>query len=371
MKKTLLQVDKYLLWNILILLGVGLLVLSSASSVLSYQRFGNNYYYFFRQLLFGAIPGLIVMYIFSKIDYHYWQKLAPLMVLAGIGMLVAVLIPGIGFAVGGARRWIDLGAFLFQPAEFVKLAMVLYLASWYDKRQHHVHNLYYEFLPILAIVAVVAGLIIMEPDMGTMLVLAAIAAVMFFIGGARLRYIFATAGGGLLVLWILIKAAPYRAERFLAFMDPSIDAKGISYQITQSLLAIGSGGWWGRGFSQSLQKHGYLPEPIGDSIFAILAEEMGFVRVCLVLLLFLFLAYRGFKIARTAPDTFGKLVAGGITAWLVVQALINMGGITGVTPLTGIPLTFISYGSTALTISLAAVGIMLNISRYSALNTDK
>ncbi|HEX9503655.1 MAG TPA: putative lipid II flippase FtsW [Patescibacteria group bacterium] len=365
------EVDKYLLWNVLILLGVGLLVLSSASSVLSYQRFGNNYYYFFRQLLFGAIPGLILMYIFSRIDYHFWQKIAPLLVLTGIGMLVAVLIPGIGFQVGGARRWINLGAFLFQPAEFIKLAIVLYLASWYDKRQHDVHDLYYGFLPILAIVVVVAGLIVLEPDMGTMLVLAAIATIMFFIGGARLQYIAATGIAGLMMLWILIKAAPYRAQRFLAFMDPSADAKGISYQIHQALLAIGSGGWWGRGFGQSLQKHSYLPEPIGDSIFAIMSEEMGFIRVCCILLLFFFLAYRGFKIARTAPDTFGKLVAGGITAWLVMQALINIGGISGITPLTGIPLTFISYGSTALAISLAAVGIMLSISRYSALQTNK
>ncbi len=364
-KQELPQVDKYLLWNVLIILGIGLLVLSSASSVLSYQRFGNNYYYFIRQLFFGAVPGLILMYFASRIDYHFWQKFAPLAVLVGIGMLIAVLIPGIGFEVGGAKRWINFGVFLFQPAEFVKLAMVLYLASWYDKRQHHVHDLYYGFLPILVIVGIVAGLIIIQPDMGTMLVLASIAAIMLFIGGTRLRYLAATSGMGLVVLWILIKAAPYRADRFLAFMDPSIDAKGISYQITQAFLAIGSGGWWGRGFGQSLQKHSYLPEPIGDSIFAIMAEEMGFIRICLILLLFLFLAYRGFKIARTAPDTFGKLVAGGITGWLLIQALINMGGITGVTPLTGIPLTFISYGSTALTISLAAVGIVLNISRYS------
>src|SRR6185503_15966368 len=187
--------------------------------------------------------GLILMYIFSKIDYHIWQKLAPLMVLGGILLLIAVLIKGIGYQVGGARRWINFGFFLFQPAEYIKLAMILYLASWYDKRQQHAHDFYYGFLPMLAIVGVVVGLIILEPDIGTMLVLACIAAVMFFIGGVRLRYLGATAASGLLVLWILIKAAPYRAERFLSFMDPSADAKGISYQINQALLAIGSGGW--------------------------------------------------------------------------------------------------------------------------------
>jgi len=368
--KALPKVDTYLLWIVLILLAIGLLVLSSASSVLSYQRFGNNYYYFFRQLMFGAVPGLIMMYVFSRINYHFWQKIAPLLVILGIGMLVAVLIPKIGFAVGGARRWINFGSFLFQPAEFVKLAMILYLASWYDKRQHHMHDLYYGFLPSLAIVGLVAGLIILEPDIGTMLVLASIGAVMFFIGGVRLRYIFSTAASALLVLWILIKAAPYRASRFLSFLDPTADAKGISYQINQALLAIGSGGWWGRGFGQSVQKHSYLPEPIGDSIFAIMAEELGFIRVCFVLGLFLLFAWRGFKISRAAPDTFGKLVAAGITSWLVLQALINIGGITAIIPLTGIPLTFISYGSTAMAISLAAIGILLNISRYREVNAE-
>ncbi|HTL39729.1 MAG TPA: putative lipid II flippase FtsW, partial [Methylomirabilota bacterium] len=358
-------VDKYLLWVVLILLGIGLLTLSSASTVLSYQRFHNNYYYFLRQVLFGAIPGLFLMFVFSRIDYHKWQKWAPLLILGGIGLLIAVLIPGIGFKVGNSRRWIDLGSFLFQPSECLKLLVILYLASWYDKRQHHVKDLYYGFLPSLAIVGVIAGLIILEPDIGTMLVLVSIAAAMFFIGGVSMKYIYATAGVGGVVLWILIKAAPYRAQRFLAFLNPQVDAKGISYQINQALLAIGSGGLWGEGFGQSRQKYSYLPEPIGDSIFAIIAEELGFIRICLILLLFVVFLVRGFKIARNAPDTFGKLVAIGIVSWLTMQALINIGGIIAIIPLTGIPLTFISYGSTSLAISLASVGILLNISRFS------
>jgi cell division protein FtsW len=363
--KALPKTDRYLLWIVLIILAIGLIMLSSASTVLSYQRYGNNYYYFIRQLLFGALPGLILMYVFSRIDYHIWQKFAPFLVFAGIGMLAAVLIPGIGFKVGNSRRWINFGPFLFQPTEFVKLAMILYLASWYDKRQHRVHDFYYGFLPNLAIVGLVVILIVLEPDIGTMLILAAIAGVMFFIGGVRMRYIYATAASALLILWILVKAAPYRAQRFLAFLDPSVDAKGISYQINQALLAVGSGGPWGLGFGQSRQKYSYLPEPIGDSIFAVVSEELGFVRVCFILLLFLLFAFRGFKISRTAPDTFGKLAAAGITSWLILQALINIGGITGMIPLTGVPLTFISYGSTAMVISLAGVGILLNISRFS------
>ncbi len=366
-KNSLPPVDRYLLWTVLLILAAGLLALSSASAVLSFQRYQNNYYYLLRQFAFGAAPGLVFMFILSRVDYHKWQKFAPLLVFAGIGLLVAVLIPGIGFEVGGASRWINFGSFLFQPAEFVKLAMILYLASWYDKRQHHVDDLYYGFLPSLAITGLVAGLIILEPDIGTMLVLASIAATMFFIGGVRMRYIAATAATGLLVLWILVKAAPYRAQRFLAFMDPSVDARGISYQINQALLAIGSGGFWGVGFNRSVQKYSYLPEPMGDSIFAIMSEELGFFRITLFLLAFLFLAFRGVKIARSAPDTFGRLTAAGITAWVVLQAVINIGGITGMIPLTGIPLTFVSYGSTSLAISLAGIGILLNISRHAQL----
>jgi cell division protein FtsW len=197
-----------------------------------------------------------------------------------------------------------------------------------------------------------------------MLVVASIAAVMFFIGGVRLRYIAATAGAALIGMWVLVKAAPYRAQRFLAFLDPSVDARGISYQINQALLAIGSGGLWVEGYGQSLQKQSFLPESIGDSIFAVMSEELGFVRITAILLLFAFFAVRGFKIARQAPDIFGRMVAGGIVAWLLVQALINIGGITGMIPLTGIPLSLVSYGSTSLLISLASLGILLNISRF-------
>jgi cell division protein FtsW len=349
------NVDRVLLWTTLGLVVVGLFALSTASSVLAYQRYDNNYYFFLRQFMFGVVPGMIFLYFFSRFDYKKLQNLAPLFVLAGIGMLVAVLIPGIGFEVGGASRWINFGAFLFQPAEFVKLAMLLYLASWYDKRQHHVHDLYYGYLPVLAIVGLTAGLIILQPDIGTMLILASIAAVMLFVGGARFKYLLSTAGVGLLIMWLLVKAAPYRAQRFLAFFDPSVDTQGISYQINQALIAIGSGGWWGVGFGQSRQKYSYLPEPMGDSIFAILSEELGFVRILFVLALF----------ALFATDTFGKLVAAGITAWIVIQSFINIGAITGLIPLTGVPLPFISYGSTSLAITLAAVGILLNISRYS------
>ncbi|MGE5392598.1 MAG: FtsW/RodA/SpoVE family cell cycle protein, partial [Candidatus Saccharibacteria bacterium] len=185
----------------------------------------------------------------------------------------------------------------------------------------------------------------------------------------KLRYLAGSAGIAGVMMWVLIKAESYRFERILAFMNPQSDSKGISYQINQALLAIGSGGFWGNGFGQSRQKYNYLPEPIGDSIFAIMSEELGFLRVSIVLGLFLALAYRGFRVALKAPDTFGRLIAGGITSWFVFQALINIGGITAIIPLTGIPLPFISYGSTALAINLASLGVLLNVSRHTHTNS--
>jgi len=247
-KKSLPKMDYGLLGTVLFLVVFGLLALSSSSSVLSFERFGYNHFYVLRQIMFGAIPGLLLLYFFSRIDYHVWQKFAPLLIGIGIILLAVVLIPGVGFKVGNARRWIDFGYFLFQPSEFVKLALVFYLASWYDKRQHHATDLYYGFLPTLFIVGLISGLIILEPDLGTMVSLAAIAATMFFIGGVKLKYLFSTALAGLGMLWILIKAAPYRVQRITSYFNPEIDTQGISYQINQALLAIGSGGDVGNWF---------------------------------------------------------------------------------------------------------------------------
>lgn len=359
------KLDVGLLLIVLILLVFGMLTLSSASSVTAYEKFGNNNHYFFRQLMFGVLPGLAAMYLAAKINYLKWQTFAPLLIVIGIAFLIGVFIPGIGFAVGSANSWIDFKFFLFQPSEFMKLVVILYLASWYDKRALHAHDLYYGFLPSLTIVGLIAGLIILQPDLGTMIILTLIAATMFFIGGVKLKYLFSVAGVASVFIWIMIKAAPYRLQRIMAFFNPEIDTRGISYQINQALLAIGSGGMWGYGLGQSRQKYNYLPEAIGDSIFAIMAEEMGFVRISIVLILFLFFAWRGFKIARYAPDTFSKLVAVGITSWVIIQALINIGGITAIMPLTGVPLPFISYGSTAMVVMLFGVGILLNISRYA------
>ena len=358
--------DYTLLTIVLMLLAYGLIVLYSASTVQSFQNFGNTYYYALHQLLYGAGIGLIGLYLCSRIDYHFWQKNLPVLIGLALLLLALVKIPHFGVSVGGAARWVHLGPVLFQPAELAKMVVILYLASWIDKKRAALNDFYYGILPSLAIIGLFAGLILWQPDVGTMLVLVAVAFCMLFASGISIKYFFYTALCAALALYALVWVSPYRARRLTTFLDSTVDPKGISYQINQALLAIGSGGLFGYGYGLSRQKHNYLPEVMNDSIFAVMAEELGFFRILAALALFILLALRGFKIARHAPDIFGKLTAFGITAWITLQALINLGAIVNLLPLTGIPLPFFSYGATAMIANLAAIGILLNISRHSA-----
>lgn len=356
--------DYFFVGTFFFLLGVGMVMLSSASAVLSYQKFGTSYYYVIHQLLFGLLPGLILFYVASRIDYHTWRGIALPFLLASIVLLVLVFIPGIGFSYGGARRWIHIGPLLFQPSEVVKLSLLLYLATWLSsKGTKHVQNFAYGFLPFAVMTGAIALLIVMQPDVGTMGVIAAIALIMYFIGGAALHHIAIALTAGVTLLFILIRTAEYRFKRFVTFLSPDFDPLGIGYHINQALLAIGSGGLFGRGFGQSRQKFAYLPEVTGDSIFAVIAEELGFFFSVFFILLFIVLAVRGLKIARNAPDDFGKFIAVGVIAWIIFQAFINIAAMLSLMPLTGIPLPFVSYGGSALLVSLTAVGILVNISR--------
>lgn len=350
----------------LILIVFGLIMLSSASVVLSYQNFGNNYYYFTHQLLFGVLIGLVAMFVAYKIDYHKWKKFAALMLILTLVLLILVFIPGLGFEYGGARRWVNLGPLgTIQPTEIAKLTFLLYLATWLDKRSQGIKDWKYSFAPFLFMLAVVGTLTVLQPDVGTMSVIMLMSIVVYFVAGGKLTHLGILGVGAVLIMMLLIKIAPYRMSRFTVFLNPELDPQGIGYQINQSLLAVGSGGILGRGLGKSIQKHNYLPEASGDSIFAVIAEEMGFVRIIFLLLLFLFFAYLGFRIAKRAPDMYGKLIATGITAWVILQALINISAMISLIPLTGIPLPFISYGGSAIISLLAACGIMLNISKQS------
>ncbi len=364
MKKQNLKIDRTFLFITLALLLYGLTVLYSASSVQSFNDFGNTSYYIVHQVLYGALIGLIAMYICAKMDYHIWQKYLPFLIFLSLFLLILVKIPGLGFASGGAARWVRLGPITFQPAELAKLVIILYLASWVGKKRGVLNDFYYGILPLLFIIILFGGLILWQPDFGTMLVLVLVSFFMLFAAGINWKYFFYSFIAGVLALYAFIKIEPYRVKRLATFLNPALDPKGISYQINQALLAIGSGGLWGFGYGLSRQKHNYLPAVLNDSIFAVFAEELGFFRVLIALALFVFFALKGFKIAKNAPDTFGKMVALGITSWITLQALINIAAILNLLPLTGIPLPFFSYGSTALIANLAAVGIVLNISKF-------
>jgi len=355
--------DKILLITVILLSVFGLIMISSASVVLSYNNFGYNHYYLSHQFLYGFLPGIAFLFLFKKCDYHIFKKYAALLLIATVILLFLVFVPDLGFGLKGAHRWISFGEISFQPSEIAKLTFILYLAAWLEGRNKNLKTASNTLMPFAAIVAIISIPLIMQPDIGTFCMIALIAATMYFISGAKMSHIFAIISCGILGLIALIKIAPYRMNRLMVFLHPELDPQGIGYQINQAILALGSGGIFGLGFGHSRQKFNYLPEPIGDSIFAIVGEELGMIGLVIIIILFLVFAVRGFKIASKAKDDFGKLVAAGITSWITFQALMNIAAITSLIPLTGIPLPFISYGGSALVMSLAGVGILLNISR--------
>lgn len=362
--------DKVLLGVVFSLMAFGLIMISSAGVIYSQTRFGDEYWFFKHQLLYGVLPGLVVLYFFQKLDYHFWKKMAVPFFFVSIIFLILVFVPGIGSRVYGASRWIQLGPFSFQPSEMVKLSIILYLAAWLEGRgAQRIKDLQEGFLPFVGIVGLISFLIIKQPDTGTLGVIVLSSLTIFFVSGARTSHLMSVATLGFSALAILVRIEPYRFNRILAFRNPDLDPQGIGYQIKQALIAVGTGGFFGAGIGHSKQKFNYLPEPVGDSIFAIIGEEVGFFGCVIVVLLFVTFAMRGLKIAKNAPDTFGKLVASGIVAWVVFQAFINISANIALIPLTGIPLPFISYGGTSLLFLMAAIGILLNISKQTRLES--
>ncbi len=360
------DIDKPLLISVLLLILFGLIMISSAGIIYSQTRFGDAYYFFKHQFLFGAIPGLLIMYFVQKIDYHYWKKIAFPLFLLAIIFLLLVFVPGIGMKVYGANRWINLGPISFQPSEMAKFALIIYLATWLEsKGEKVIKDVYEGLIPFLGIVGLAGFLILKQPDMGTLGVLIFISMSMYFVSGARIAHLFTIGSFGMVAVFLLVKLEPYRFNRILAFLDRTNDPQGIGYQINQALLAVGSGGIFGLGLGHSRQKFNYLPEPVGDSIFAIIGEELGLIGAVLLIMLFMTLAFRGFRIAKKAPDEFGRLVAVGFVSWIVLQAFINISANIALVPLTGIPLPFVSYGGTSLIFLLFAVGVLMSISKQA------
>ncbi len=347
-------IDKTLLIAVLILVTFGVLMVYDASVIEAFNTFGDKFYFAKLQLCW-VIVSLLALSFMSFIPYRKLEKLSPLLFAISLLLLLVVLIPGVSTKVQGARRWLSLGALTIQPAEIVKLTFVMYLSTWLSKRQN--------FRPFLILSGIVLGLIILEPDLGTAVVIIATGFLVYFLSGAPLAAIAATGVTGLLAGIILALSSAYRRSRLMTFLNPTIDPLGSSYHIRQVLIALGSGGWFGLGLGRSRQKYAYLPEATTDSIFAIIGEELGFIGAAVVILLLLAVIYQGFKIAQSAPDRFGQLLAGGITSWLGLQVLVNLAAMVALVPLTGVPLPFISYGGSSLVASLAGVGILLNISK--------
>lgn len=345
------------------LLVFGLIMLSSASSVVGLTQFNDTYYFVKRQLLLGLLPGLALGYFVYRAPYRLWQKVAAIGFAASIVLLILVFVPGFGLSYNTfAHRWINIAGINFQPSEITKLAFIVFLAAWLSKHARTLTDFKQGFLPFLIITGIPMGLIILQPDLGTASVIALIAGVMFFVAGGRLKHLAALFGVGVAALGVLVLLEPYRLERLTIFLHPELDPQGIGYQINQAFLAIGSGGWWGRGFGHSRAKFQYLPEVTGDSIFAVIGEEMGFFISAALIILVAYIFLRGLQIAKNAPDDFGRLLAAGIAAWFAGQAMVNISAMIGLLPLTGIPFPFVSYGGTALAIALVGVAMMANIS---------
>lgn len=364
MKKGFENVDKFFLWVVIALLLVGVLFFTSASFGILAKNASKFYGVLINQFVLGLLGGLILLYIAQRVPYVYWRKHAFYIFLFAILLTAAVFIPGLGFRHGGAMRWLNLGPISFQPAEFLKIAFVLYFAGWLSWMKSRAQDMRFSIVPLVIMLGIIALVLFRQPDTKSFILMSAAAVAMLVVYGIKWRQLLLF---GLILsvgLGILLFFQPYLRERVLTFIDPSRDNLGASYQLQQSLIAIGSGGVVGRGIGQSVQKFSYLPEPQGDSIFAVIGEEVGFIGSVLVIVLYVLFALRGFRIGYHAPDDFARLLVVGLVTLFTAQSFMNIASITGLFPLTGVPLVFISHGGTALAISLGAIGIILNVSKY-------
>ena len=355
------RIDPWLMIIVMALLCIGMVMVYSASSFLAASYTGDAGYYFQHELMWVSL-GIVVMLVTMRIDYRRWRRFSLIGMVVILPLLVIVL--KFGVTAYGAARWLALGSFFqFQPSELTKLVLALYIADWLARKGNQVSSFLYGLAPFVILVGIVLGLVLLENDMGTAIIIAGIAVAMFFTAGANIaQFLLALFCGGLIFLKEALKG--YRYYRITGFLNPFKDVTSINLQLYQGLLALGSGNWFGLGLGNSRQKTGYLPFPYTDSIFPIIGEELGFLGCALIVLLFLLLAFRGFRLARRTQDLYGALLATGITTWLVLQAFINIGANTATIPYTGVPLPFISFGGSSIVVSLAAVGILLNISRY-------
>ncbi len=355
----------FLVYFLLVLI-FGLIFLTSASSVIGFDKFQDTYFFVKHQLLYGVLPGILGLLFFSKFDYQKLRSWSPMLFIGSLVLLFLVFIPGLGSALNtGNRSWIVLPWFSFQPSEFAKFALILYFAAFLAKIGPEIKKFKEGFLTALGVAMIPVVFVMLQPDIGTMAILCFIIFGLLFIADSKMSHMSLLTGAAVLGFIVLIFIAPYRLARFTTFLHPELDPQGIGYHINQSFIAIGSGGVLGSGLGQSRQKYQYLPEVQADSIFAVIAEEMGFFLTIGFLGLFLLFVQRGLKIAKASQDVFARFLVTGIMIWFVGQAFLNIGAMVGLMPLTGVPLPFVSYGGTALVVALSAVGVVFNVSKHS------
>jgi cell division protein FtsW len=345
-----------------LLLGIGLVMVFSASSVAAYARYGSSFLFFQRQAVYAGV-GILALLLLSRMPYGIWSKLAvPFLAVTGI-LLLLVLHPAAGTSAGGSSRWIAVGPITIQPSEIVKLALVAFAATVLTRKAALLDDVGHLLLPLLPVTATVCWLVMRQPDLGTTVILAGTIFSLLFIAGVRLRYLGVAGIAGAVIGWILIMSAAYRRARFLSFLSPWKDPQNAGYHLIQSYIALGSGGLFGVGLGASRQKWMYVPNAHTDFIFSILGEELGLLAAVCVLGLFAALLYGGIRVAARAPDAFGRLLASGIVSWLGLQTIVNLGAVTGLLPITGVPLPLLSYGGSSLVVTLGAIGVLVNIAR--------
>lgn len=358
--------DKPLMIVIGVLIILGLIMLSSASAVVAYNRYHSSYYFLNRQI-YAFMLGLGAFWFFSKFNYQYLKKYALGMLFFSIILLLIVFVPSWGVENNSARSWVEIAGFNFQPSEFVKLTFLIYLSAWFaaKKDRYGQADAGQKSRPFIIVFSIIALLMLLQPDLGTLIIITIISFTVYLVGGGKFKYILSLGAIGLLGLALLISFNAYQKNRFKCVVNPEFSPKEYCYQVNQSLLAVGSGGWLGRGLGQSRQKFLYLPLVENDFIFSVISEELGFILSVAIILLFLFLFYRGYIIAKRAKDDFGRNLSIGIATWLMIQTIINIGGNINLLPMTGVPLPFISYGGTSVLSVMSALGILANISKQS------
>ncbi len=357
------KVNKLFLTSTILLTVAGFFIFTSASLGLLAKEKGALKDIAFNQIFLGLFLGTIALIVISRIDYRVWRKYSLYIFLFSIALTLLVFVPSLGFEHGGARRWLFLGPISFQPSEFLKLGFIIYFATWLSGIKSEISRIGLGLIPFIILILTTSFLLI-QPDTDTFLIICVTGLAMFIAAGCKWRDIIIILLIGIIGFTFIAFSKPYIMQRISTFFNPSEDSLGASYQIQQSLIAIGSGGFSGRGLGQSIQKFGFLPEPIGDSIFAVAAEEFGFLGSVTLIFLFVFFTIQGLRVAREAPDLFGGLVTVGIVILIVSQSFFNIAAMLGIVPLSGMPLLFVSHGGTALFFTLASVGIVLNVSRH-------